>query len=96
LVTCQEQRGASVILSEAKEAMCGHGLLRFAQDDTNGSGRAAGAVEAAVIETGPATPGELPSQRLTGAVQPDAGVARRNSRLLGEPADAQAVEIHAA
>ena len=27
--------GSSVILSEAKEAISGHGLLRSAQDDTN-------------------------------------------------------------
>ena len=61
-----------------------------------GSRPAAAAIETAVIETGPAAPGELAPQRLTGPVQTHAGIPRRDARLLGEPPHADAVEVHTA
>jgi hypothetical protein len=49
-----------------------------------------------VLEARPAAPGELAAQRLPGAVQPYAGVPRRDPHLLGEGADTEAIEFDTA
>ena len=47
-----------------------------------------------MLQASAAGPSELAAQRLPGAMQPHAGVARRDPRFLGEASDAQAVQVH--
>ena len=47
-------------------------------------------------QAGPAAPGKLAAQRLSGAMQPDAGVPGRDPCLGGKTAHAEAVHIDAA
>ena len=54
------------------------------------------AIHAAVFETRSTATGQLPPERFPGAVEPDSGIARRYSRLLGEGPDAQPVEVYPA
>src|SRR5215207_6965792 len=75
-----------------REGTPAHRLCRF----PTGRRLAASAVEAAVVEAGPAAPGKLAPQRLAGTMQPNAGVPRCDTHLLGEAADAEAVEVDAA
>jgi hypothetical protein len=56
----------------------------------------AAAVQTAVGQAGSTAAGKLAAKRLASAVQPDPGVTRRDPRLLGKAADADAVQINTA